>query len=66
MDEQPKADYSQDTWKKIVELYPEANFLQSPAYGQMNELLGDKALFLDFDGKVTLSQLSEMLNVGDI
>ena len=51
MDEQPKADYSQDTWKKIVELYPEANFLQSPAYGQMNELLGDKALFLDFDGK---------------
>ena len=26
-------------WKKILEAYSEANFLQSPAYGQMNEIL---------------------------
>lgn len=38
-------------WKKIVETYPEANFLQSPAYGQMNEILGDKVIFEDFNGE---------------
>ncbi len=35
-------------WKKIVEKYPEANFLQAPAYGKMNELLGDKVITEDF------------------
>lgn len=37
-------------WKKIVEKHPEANFLQSPEYSHMNELLGDKVLFEDFGG----------------
>lgn len=35
-------------WSKIVEKYPEANFLQSPAYGKMNELLGAKVIMEDF------------------
>ena len=35
-------------WSKIVEKYPEANFLQSPAYGKMNELLGAKIIMEDF------------------
>ncbi len=35
-------------WDKIVEKYSEANFLQSPAYGKMNELLGAKVIMEDF------------------
>ena len=38
-------------WGEIVEKYPEANFLQSPAYGKMNELLGSKVITEDFGGK---------------
>ena len=38
-------------WDEIVKKYPEANFLQSPAYGKMNELLGSKATVEDFGGK---------------
>lgn len=38
-------------WDKIVKKYPEANFLQSPKYGLMNELLGCKVVQKDFDGK---------------
>ena len=34
-----------------IEKYPQANFLQSPAYGNMNELLGCKVIQEDFDGK---------------
>lgn len=30
--------------------YDEANFLQSPAYGKMNELLGDKVIVEEFGG----------------
>lgn len=37
-------------WKTVLKKYPEANFLQSPAYGKMNELLGAKVIFEDFDG----------------
>ncbi len=40
-----------NNWDNVVMTYPEANFLQSPSYGKMNELLGDKALTLDFGGK---------------
>lgn len=36
---------------KIIEQYPEANFLQSPEYGRMNEILGCKVFTEDFDGK---------------
>ena len=38
-------------WQKIKNEYKEANFLQSPEYGKMNELLGFKVLYEDFDGK---------------
>ncbi len=38
-------------WQKIVKEYKEANFLQSPEYGQMNELLGDKVITLDLQRK---------------
>ena len=38
-------------WKKILESHAEANFLQSPAYAKMHELLGAKTITTDFDGK---------------
>ena len=38
-------------WTEIVKKYPEANFLQSPEYGKMNEILGDKVITEDFGGK---------------
>ena len=38
-------------WKKIVKNHPEANFLQSPAYGRMNAILGDKVIFENFGNK---------------
>lgn len=39
------------SFNEIVKKYPEANFLQSPEYGKMNELLKDKAIQSDFGGK---------------
>ena len=38
-------------WQEVLKKYPEANFLQSPEYGKMNELLGSKVIFDDFGGK---------------
>lgn len=35
-------------WKEIMKKHPEANFLQSPSYGKMNEILGNKTISLDF------------------
>ena len=35
---------------EVVKKYPEANFLQSPEYGKMNELLHDKVIVSDFNG----------------
>ena len=35
---------------EVVKKYPEVNFLQSPEYGKMNELLGDKVITSDFGG----------------
>lgn len=37
-------------WQAILEKFPEANFLQSPEYGRMNEILGDKVTIEDFGG----------------
>ena len=34
-----------------MDRYPEANFLQSPEYARMNEILGCKVFVEDFDGK---------------
>ena len=39
------------SFKTIVQKYKEANFLQSPEYAKMNEILGDKVLIETFDGK---------------
>lgn len=33
-----------ELWPKIQQLYPEANFLQSPEWGRMNELIGHKVI----------------------
>ena len=38
-------------WQKIIKKHPEANFLQSPAYGKMNEILEEKVITDDFGGK---------------
>ena len=35
-------------WQATIEQFPEANFLQSPAYGRMNELLGEKVVTEEF------------------
>ena len=37
-------------WNKIIKDHPEANFLQSPAYGKMNEILGAKVITECFGG----------------
>ena len=39
---------SDKKWQEIVKKFPEANFLQSPAYGKMNELLGAKVITEEF------------------
>lgn len=38
-------------WGKIKKEFNEANFLQSPEYGKMNEILGDKVVTEDFGGQ---------------
>ena len=43
--------FTVDEWQKITKKFSEANFLQSPMYAKMNELLGHKVIFEDFDGK---------------
>lgn len=35
-------------WQETIEKFPEANFLQSPQYGKMNELLGEKVITREF------------------
>lgn len=35
-------------WSTIIKQFPEANFLQSPAYGKMNEILGEKVITAEF------------------
>ena len=41
---------SSEKWTKIIKKFPEANFLQSPNYGQMNVSLGLKVITEDFGG----------------
>lgn len=38
-------------WKEVVKKYPEANFLQSPSYKKMNEILGNKVIQEHFGGQ---------------
>lgn len=35
-------------WNEVVKKFPEANILQSPEYGKMNELLGETVITEDF------------------
>ncbi len=37
-------------WAEVLKKYNEANFLQSPEYGKMNEILGGKVIIDEFDG----------------
>ena len=39
-----------NNWQEIVKKYPEANFLQSPEYAKMNELLKNKVIVENFGG----------------
>lgn len=39
---------NESDWKATSRQYKEANFLQSPAYGKMNELLGNKVICENF------------------
>ena len=41
---------SEVSWGEVVKRFPEANFLQSPEYQKMNEILGQKVYAEDFDG----------------
>lgn len=43
-------------WQEIIAVFPEANFLQSPEYGKMNELLGEKVITKEF-GKTGRAQM---------
>lgn len=36
-------------WTEVLEKYPEANFLQSPNYGKMNEILDEKVITEDYN-----------------
>ena len=46
-----KKDLQTENWTKICKQFPEANFLQSPAYQKMNENLGAKTIVEDFGGR---------------
>ena len=37
-----------EKWHKVATKYPEANFLQSPGYAEMNRILGNKVIVEDF------------------
>ena len=39
---------SDKKWQETVKKFPEANFLQSPAYGKMNELLDERVITEEF------------------
>ena len=40
-----------DKWQEVIKSHPEANFLQSPAYAKVNEILGAKTIAEDFGGR---------------
>lgn len=39
-----------EEWESILRRFKEANFLQSPKYGRMNEILGCRVIYENFDG----------------
>lgn len=44
-------EYTEKDWHETTKKHPEANFLQSLRYAEMNKYLGNKTLIEDFDGK---------------
>ena len=40
-----------ESWSKILEHYPEANFLQSPLWAEANRQMGHKLIVRTFDDK---------------
>lgn len=56
-----RAASSVKSWAEVIKRFPEANFLQSPAYGKMNELLGEKVIVEDFKGKSGVSGRALMI-----
>lgn len=47
---QKKVTKETSSWATTLKKFPEANFLQSPTYGKMNELLGHKVISKEFGG----------------
>ena len=47
------------TWDDVLKKFPEANFLQSPNYGKMHELIGDKVIVESYgkDGNEGYAQM---------
>lgn len=39
-----------ESWSQIEQQFPESNFLQSPSWAQMNQLIGHKTIIEDFEG----------------
>ena len=41
---------ARENWRTILNRFPSANFLQSPEYGRMNEILGCQVIIEEFEG----------------
>ena len=39
------------SWAKVLEDFPEANFLQSPEWRRVNEIIGKKTIVEEFEGR---------------
>ena len=52
----PQSPSAEQKWLDTIAAFPEANFLQSPEYGKMNELLGEKVITEEF-GKTGRAQM---------
>ena len=39
------------SWAKVLEDFPEANFLQSPEWRSVNEIIGKKTIVEEFEGR---------------
>ena len=53
-------------WSAMIKRFPEANFLQSPAYGKMNEILGEKVITEEFGNSGRALMIVQTLREVDI
>ncbi len=44
-------DAQTSAWAQVIERFPEANFLQSPSWGEVNQKIGHKIIHQDFDSQ---------------